>query len=275
MDSIDTSLLARADEAAPIHHTAAAAIAGLWTETQVAALMDELSPCAERGTPQERQRLSAAYLAGIAHAVHGHTSDRGLVDQAIGMGRTLLKNRAATPDSRLRHAFLAGTRAAMPPAAPLKLFIRQPFTESGPAQQDLVAAVLQRIDLHNGNPYPLRYLSGAKAETADTFRSSFEAQSGLPFTPHNFRTWRLGLLAQADAFINIRVGMSESGAFELAYHLFRGACTPVLFLVWKHAPIKTTLLRDLEPLCDVTYVEFEHADDIGGHVEAFLRGLRR
>jgi len=32
--------------------------------------------------------------------------------------------------------------------------------------------------------------------------------------------------------------------------------------VWKHAPIKTTLLRELEDLNDVTYLEFEHVDDL-------------
>ena len=116
MDSIDTSLLARAEDAAPIPHTTAAAVAGLWTEADVVALMDRFSPCAERGTPAERQRLTAAYLAGVAHAIRGHAPERCLVDEAIGMGRTLLKNRAASAGGRLRHAFLAGTRAALPPA---------------------------------------------------------------------------------------------------------------------------------------------------------------
>ena len=91
-------------------------------------------------------------------------------------------------------------------------------------------------------------------------------------TPAAFRAWRLQLLSQADAFVNIRVGMSESSAFELSYHVFRGACTPVLFLVWKQAPIKTTLLKELGALCDVTYLEFDHPDEIReGAAQFFAR----
>ena len=89
------------------------------------------------------------------------------------------------------------------------------------------------------------------------------------------RAWRLERLAQADAFINVRVGMSESSAFELSYHVFRGACTPVLFLVWKHAPIKTTLLKDLQNVCDVTYLEFEHADDLDAGLGDFFHRCAR
>lgn len=73
--------------------------------------------------------------------------------------------------------------------------------------------------------------------------------------------------------VNIRGGMSESSAFELGYHIFRGRCTPFLFLflVWKHAPIKTTLLRDLENMCDVTYLEFEHPEELREGIQAFFR----
>ena len=69
--------------------------------------------------------------------------------------------------------------------------------------------------------------------------------------------------------------MSESSAFELSYHVFRGACTPVLFLVWKHAPIKTTLLKDLGSLCDVTYLEFEHPDELRDRLAAFFESCRQ
>jgi carbamoyl-phosphate synthase large subunit len=61
------------------------------------------------------------------------------------------------------------------------------------------------------------YLTGRHAESSTTFRTSFEAGTGQPFTPQNFRGYRLALLDQADALINIRVGLSESSAFEIAY----------------------------------------------------------
>jgi len=82
-------------------------------------------------------------------------------------------------------------------------------------------------------------------------------------------------LDQADVFVNIRAGMSESSAFELSYHVFRGACTPILFLIWKQAPIKTTLLKDLGSLCDVTYLEFDDPAELDAPLAAFFRSCER
>jgi carbamoyl-phosphate synthase large subunit len=241
-----------------------------------------------------RRQLSAAFLAGVAESQDELLlrPSRSLVDASVRKARTLLKNRAASHDCRLWHAFSAGARAARAPGAmelrgqrpqahagqgetALRLFVRQPLTESGPSQQALVAQVLKRIEEHDGHPHAFRYLAGREAQCAESFRAAFEAESGQPFTPQRFRARRLRLLAQADAFINIRVGLSESSAFELSYHVFRGACTPVLFLVWKQAPIKTTLLKELSDLCDVTYIEFEHADDVRDGLGAFFDRCQR
>ncbi|MES2128016.1 MAG: ATP-grasp domain-containing protein, partial [Pseudomonadota bacterium] len=158
--------------------------------------------------------------------------------------------------------------------APVKLFIRQPFTESDAEQQRLIAEILHLIDGANGAPYPFDYLTGIEAESADTFKKSFERDHDLPFTPQNFRRHRLGLLDQADAFINIRVGMSESSAFELSYHIFKGRRTPILFLVWKQAPIKTTLIRELGDLVDVTYIEFDHVDELRQGIHQFFNSKK-
>jgi hypothetical protein len=263
-----------------------------WTPADVADLMASLAPLPS-GRPGDqslqRQQISTAYLAGVAVSQEAMLlkPSRSLVGASIQHARALMKNRAASQEDRLWHAFAAGARAARasasfgPPGvddgrdAPLKLFIRQPFTESGAAQQTLVAEVLAQIELHNGAPHPFRYLTGCRAESADTFRASFEAESGQPFTPRAFRAHRLALLGQADAFINIRVGMSESSAFELAYHVFGGACTPVLFLVWKLAPIKTTLLKDLGDLCDVSYLEFERPQELAEGMSRFFHRCGR
>lgn len=258
----------------------------LWGQHDVAALMGQLYPPSS-GKPGDssvqRQLLSSAFLAGVAESQDMlMLRPRGsLAQAAVDKARVLLKNRAATPQDRLWHAFKAGARAGNGFAEPatdtaaLKLFIRQPLTESGLTQQALIAGVLERIERYNGAPHAFHYLTGHQAESADTFRASFEAESGQPFTPQNFRAWRLARLAQAGAFVNIRVGMSESSAFELSYHVFRGACTPVLFLVWKHAPIKTTLLKDLGDLCDVTYLEFEQPDDLDTGIAEFFRRCKR
>ena len=257
-----------------------------WAQHDVAALMERLypSPSGKPGdSSAQRQLLSSAFLAGVAESQDTlMLRPRGsLAQAAVEKARALLKNRAATQQDRLWHAFAAGARAGSTFTAQaadtsaLKLFIRQPLTESGLAQQALIAGVLDRIERCNGAPHTFDYLTGHQAESADTFRASFEAESGQPFTPPNFRAWRLARLAQAGAFVNIRVGMSESSAFELSYHVFRGACTPVLFLVWKHAPIKTTLLKDLGDLCDVTYLEFDQPEDLDTGIAEFFRRCRR
>jgi carbamoyl-phosphate synthase large subunit len=179
----------------------------------------------------------------------------------LAAAATVLRERRARPRQRT-----AG-------GIPLKLFIRQPFTESDARQQQLIGDILNVVDSANGLPHAFEYLTGMKAESAETFKKSFERDYHLPFTPKNFRDHRLALLDQADAVINIRVGMSESSAFELGYHIFKGRCTPVLFLVWKQAPIKTTLIRELQDLCDVTYVEFEHVDELREGIHRFFNTL--
>jgi carbamoyl-phosphate synthase large subunit len=256
-----------------------------WSKEEVARHMAALCPppSAQPGDQSVlRQQLTSAFLAGVAESQDELLlQPRGtLAEAAARQALVLLKNRAATQADRQRHAFLAGERAARWPTSSatstprtegLKLFVRQPFTESGEAEQALIASVLERIADHDGNPHSFHYLTGRKAENAQTFRASFKAECGHDFTPQRFRQHRLDLLSQADAFVNIRVGMSESSAFELAYHVFRGACTPVLFLVWKHAPIKTTLLKDLDHLCDVTYLEFEEADDLRDGIGDFFQ----
>jgi hypothetical protein len=44
----------------------------------------------------------------------------------------------------------------------------------------------------------------------------------------------------------------------------------MFFAVWKHSPIKTTLLRELEEVCDVTYREFEDPDELRSDLHRFF-----
>jgi carbamoyl-phosphate synthase large subunit len=69
--------------------------------------------------------------------------------------------------------------------------------------------------------------------------------------------------------------LSESGAFEISYNVFAEPRAPMFFAVWKHAPIKTTLLRELEEVCDVTYREFEDPEALRGDLEHFFRRIAR
>lgn len=64
-------------------------------------------------------------------------------------------------------------------------------------------------------------------------------------------------LRQADAFLYARTAMRESGAFEVCYNVYQEPRAPMFVAVWKQGPIKTTLLRELDDVGDVTYREFE------------------
>ena len=259
--------------------------AARWTPADAARLLERVQPApSDRPGDQSRERgqLAAAFLAGVAQAHEETHASPATSFAALAMeaARTLLKNRAATSADRASCAFLAGLRVARGPSLSmsfdeplpdtLRLFVRQPFTESGQTQQGVVASVLERIRAHDGHPQDFRYLTGCQAESADTFRASFERETGRLFSPETFRAHRLRQLDQADVFVNIRAGMSESSAFELSYHVFRGACTPILFLVWKQAPIKTTLLKDLGSLCDVTYLEFDDPAELDAPLAEFF-----
>src|SRR5262249_30208791 len=114
-------------------------------------------------------------------------------------------------------------------AGRLRLFIRQPFTETDAREAAVIQGVLDVLQQLNGAPYALQFLTGHWAESSHTFRQRFEREAGQPFTPARFRETRLDLLNQADVMIVIRTGLSESGAFEVAYNIFGGKRVPVFF----------------------------------------------
>jgi carbamoyl-phosphate synthase large subunit len=161
------------------------------------------------------------------------------------------------------------------PHPPLKLFIRQPLTQSDEKSKNVVEGVLQIVDEIGRNGVPIEYLTGNTALSDETFRANFEQRLGLPFTPVNFRHYRLSQLRRADAFLYVRTAMSESGAFEVSYNVFAEPRAPMFFAVWRHATIKTTLLRDLEEVCDVTYREFEAPEELRGDLEHFFRRIAK
>ena len=153
---------------------------------------------------------------------------------------------------------------------PVRVFVRQPFTESGNAEKEVIQGVLDVLSSLNAD-----ILTGAEAQSEGSFRAAFEARSGLPFTPSNFRGMRLRLLDSSDAMILIRTSLSESGAFEAAYNVFGGPQVPMFFAVWKNAPIKTTLLRDMDELCPAEYVTFDQPEELRDRLAAFLRRSRQ
>jgi hypothetical protein len=159
------------------------------------------------------------------------------------------------------------------PHSPLKLFIRQPLTQSGDESKTIVEGVLRIVDEIGRDGVRFEYLTGNTPLSDETFRENFEQSQGLVFNPANFRRYRLGQLRRADAFLYIRTALSESGAFEVCYNVFAEPRAPMFFAVWKHAPIKTTLLRELDEVCDVTYREFEDPEELRGDLQRFFRRI--
>ena len=155
--------------------------------------------------------------------------------------------------------------------SPLKLFIRQPLTQAGEESMKIVEGVLRIVE-EIGR---FEYLTGNRALSDQTFQENFEQRQGLPFNPVNFRRYRLSQLRRADAFLYIRTAMSESGAFEISYNVFAEPRAPMFFAVWKHAPIKTTLLRELEEVCDVTYREFEDPEELRSDLHDFFQRIAK
>jgi carbamoyl-phosphate synthase large subunit len=152
---------------------------------------------------------------------------------------------------------------------PLKIFVRQGFTESGPGEVALVQGVLDVLGAVEAGGSTPHLLTGQLALGPVDFHEHFERTTGLAFTPRGFREHRLGLLDVADAVVVIRTGLSESGAFEVAYNVF-GRRVPMFFAVWAEAPIKTTLLRDLDDLVPSEYVTFQRPEELAAPLREFF-----
>ena len=151
----------------------------------------------------------------------------------------------------------------------INVFVRQPFTQSSKEDRYRIQSVMDILsDLKKD--LPLRFLTPLKAQSQDSFKQFFEQDQKKEFTPKNFRNYRLNLIDQADAFVIIRTALSESGAFELAYNIFKANQAPVFFAIWEKAPIKTTLLRELDDLCDVSYEIFSQPEDLRDSLQKFF-----
>ena len=157
----------------------------------------------------------------------------------------------------------------------LKLFIRQPLTETSEREGAIIQGVLDVFHQIDGTPYKLQFLTGHQAQNSRTFRAQFERETGQKFTPKNFRRTRLKLIDQADAIVVIRTGLSESTAFELAYSIFGGPGVPIFFAIWNQAPIKTTLLRDLNEIVPIRYVTFCKPEELTEPLLDFLEACRK
>lgn len=155
----------------------------------------------------------------------------------------------------------------------IKLFIRQSFTEATSTEVAIIQGVLNTLTELNRNPYELELLTGKEASGLYNFHDTFEQATGITFTPENFREYRLNLLSQADGMIYIRTGLSESGAFEVAYNIYHGKQAPLLFLIYENTPIKTTLLQKLDCLLPCTYVTFSEPNQLIQPLLSYLESV--
>ena len=150
----------------------------------------------------------------------------------------------------------------------MKLFIRQSLTQADKGQEALVQSVIDKIRCEYGSA---DFLTGTHALNKDSFIEYFEREMNQKFTAKAFREYRFGLIKQCDALIFIRTSMSESGAFELAYNLHSNNPKPVFYAHWVNAPIKTTLLRELDGEYPIVYKEFNSSQDILSGFKDFLK----
>ncbi|MGW2873672.1 MULTISPECIES: hypothetical protein [Kitasatospora] len=170
---------------------------------------------------------------------------------------------------------LTATPTTTPRAGPLRLFVRQPLTRSGPGDRDVVQSVVDLATDPGVASGPVTLLPYPAAQHAGTFKEAFTEETGLAFTPAAFRAWRLGLLDSAHAMLVVRTELSESGAYEVAYNVHAGPRLPVFFAVHASCPIRTTLLQDLAPLVDARYHSFTRAGELAGPLHSFLVAARR
>lgn len=153
----------------------------------------------------------------------------------------------------------------------IKIFVRQPLTQTTEREARVVQTALDGIgELVGEGRYALEFLTGTRAHDKESFRSAFTSEAGGAFAPRRFRDTRLALLTRADVMLVLRTGLSESGAFEVAYNIYGGRRIPMLFAVWDQAEIKTTLLRDLDDLAKVRYVRFSDPASVATELARFL-----
>jgi hypothetical protein len=57
---------------------------------------------------------------------------------------------------------------------------------------------------------------------------------------------------------------------KISCYVFADPHTPMFFAVWKRAAIKTTVLRELEEVCDVTYREFQNREELREDLHDFF-----
>lgn len=152
----------------------------------------------------------------------------------------------------------------------INIFFRQPFTETSEYEEKIIGDAFEVIKSIQQEGVNFKIVTGEKALNRENFKSEWEKLTGHIFSPPAFRDYRISLLNKSDVFINIRTGMSESSAFEMAYNVYNNKI-PMFIAIWDKAPIKTTMLRDLDDLCYVEYFSFSDPEELYLPVKKFIQ----
>ncbi len=152
----------------------------------------------------------------------------------------------------------------------INVFLRQPFTQTSQKEQEIISSAFDTIKLLEIDNLNFNFVTGDCALNKDNFIQEWEKITNANFTPDKFRKYRIELINRSNLFIYVRTSMSESSAFEISYNVYNRKI-PMFFAVWDKAPLKTTLLRDLESMCPVKYYVFSNPHDIKEPLATFIK----
>jgi hypothetical protein len=150
----------------------------------------------------------------------------------------------------------------------MKLLVKQ---NVGDINRDHLKIVGNVVTFLQNNIAGLEFLPLHLDEDQDDYQLSFQQRTGIVFTPANYRHYRLRLLSVVDALLYIHTSANDSDAYELSYNLSAIHPKPVFFAVWRGAPIKSPLLKELDQDYPVTYCQFSHPKELLEGFKLFLQ----
>ncbi len=154
----------------------------------------------------------------------------------------------------------------------MKLLIKQNI---GDANRDHLKVVSNVVAFLEKNIAGLEFYPNSNPDESEDFQAAFQQQTGIVFTPANYRHYRLRLLSIVDAILFIHTSTNETDAYELSYNLSSSYPKPVFFAVWRGTPIKSPLLKELDLDYPVTYCQFSHPRELLEGFKAFLQNYSK
>jgi len=170
-------------------------------------------------------------------------------------------SRLLTPFSR---TVLPRSYSATPPKK--KIFIMQALTLMEPSG---MIGIQKFMDWYRKN-YHVELVLGNEAKNRDNFKKDWELQTGKIFTPKAFKEDRKKKLLGSDGVIylyNVSVSRGfEIGMFMTEQEYNPAVNSPLLILIKRSNPMKTTLLKDLP---NTSYAEYEDFNELVNILHVF------